>query len=219
MLSSVVEEKRLVSKVTGEWLELVIIPDFITKALEAHKWPKERALDIMSLARILSLEDVCFYIAINMYLFEQLPKAFQETFSSFNFNNDKYVMNDSGGYKPSKVDIDNYRKRVDNNVWSTITANQWEGKNKLTFLSALPHEISNELSSKENDNEFLFDVSLIGDGLYGVCVKPADTHKSFAVQVLDCYEQTLSVLMMDNKFEEVVLTPLFAQYTKLARIQ
>ncbi len=197
-----------------KYWQLVIIPGFIDDVLKAHHLPIERALDIMSLSRILSVDDVSFYLSINHFLFEKLPKSFQDTFNNFEFMESKYVMCDSGGMRPSDEDVQAFYRRVDKKVWHNSNMNRSQD---MTFLSILPKDLSDKLISDGNDNAVLFDVFLIGDGKYGVRVKPADSQKPFNAQLLECYDRTLKVLCTDNRFTDVVVTSLFNQFIKLAR--
>lgn len=205
-------------------LRILIVPFWVEQALEAHRLPKTAALDIMTLSRILSFKDVCFYTAINMWLFESLPQPIKDTFESVYLVEDgnKYLMTNGSGLKPSVSETNAFYQKVQNNQsyeWRRIL-NENGNSNKSLLLSLYAHdtvEAGGEDQSSVRSRDYLFEVFDITDDIFGIRFAVADTHVPIGKQIKDCYDKLLKVMVYRLGFSNTAKTGVFNEFARLGR--
>lgn len=202
-------------------MKILIVPYWLEQALTANQLPMKAALDIMTLSRILSFKDVCFYSAINMWLYEELPQPIVGTFTRVDLVSDghKYLMSDAGGLKPSTDKTNALYQRVQNEGQYSYRLVMSDNDNsaKRLLLSLYPYDTTAIDQAEVAKGEYLFEVFDITDDVLGIRFAVADKHVSYGKQVKDCYDKLLKVLVYRLGFRDTVKLPVFNEFTRLAR--
>ena len=205
-------------------LQILIVPYWVEQALEAHRLPKTAALDIMTLSRILSFKDVCFYTAINMWLFETLPGPIKDTFKTVDLVEDgsKYLMTNGTGLKPSVNETTAFYQKIRNNQayeYRRILDDNCNS-NKSLLLSLYAHdtvEAGAEDQAGIRGRDYLFEVFDITDDIFGIRFAVADTHVPIGKQIKDCYDKLLKVMVYRLGFSNTAKTGVFNEFARLGR--
>lgn len=202
-------------------MKILIVPYWVERAIRDNQLSMDAALDIMSLSRILSFKDVCFYCAINMWLYDELPVPVKDTFTNVHLLWDglKYLMTDGSGNKPSKDKTDAFYERVSNQYhyeYDRILSES-QGSGKRLLLSLLPHDTAQDDPNVMASTEYLFEVFDIKDDVLGIRFALPDKHIPLGKQIKQCYDNLLKVLTASIRFEEVVKLPAFNEFARLSR--
>lgn len=202
-------------------MKILIVPYWLEQTLLANQLPMKAALDIMALSRILSFKDVCFYSAINMWLYEELPQAVIGTFDRVDLAADgpKYLMTDAGGLKPSIDKTAAFYQRVQNEYQYTYRLVMSDNDNsaKRLLLSLYPHDTTVIDQAAVAKGEYLFEVFDIMDDVLGIRFAVADKHVPYGKQLKDCYDKLLKVLVYRLGFKNTAKLPVFNEFARLAR--
>jgi len=196
---------------------LVIVPDWLDAALANKKWGAEHVLDLFGLSRILSTDDVSFYVAINTFCFEEMHAALKETFGQLNLldKSKQHLMNEANGQPPRLEDVDLFTKKVGDKVYGSWRVNMTM-PDARSMTSVLPYMQQAEEISKDAA-EYLFDVYYIKDGVFGVKFKLRDKSRSLSSQLLECYDKLIGTLSTFYTFEQIAMTRAFQEFVTLSR--
>lgn len=200
---------------------LVILPQWLLIALEANNLTKEHALDVTSLQRVFSLQDVGFYVAINTYLFEQINASIRDSFDRFDLISENNVrLSDNHGQTMPADQASKLRQKlfriVDEYYVSDFTDPKKVSPQYLTDKLSYD-EVSRETSMAEITENYLFDVVLIKDDIYGITYRRRDESISQLPQLIKCYDNLLKLLSGIHGFQAVAGTPVFNEYAALSR--
>lgn len=200
--------------------KIVILPYWLEAALAANNLPITAALDLMTLSRILSFRDVCFYTALNNWAYDLLPKPIQSTFYCINLQYDsiKYLMSNAGGNKPSVSESNLFYKRIDSNVgyhYDMINKQTKDGDKKI-LLSLFPYDTVED-AVQEVGSDYLFNIFDITDDVVGIRFTLPDKHVPYGSQLKGCYNDTLKFLTSHMRFTDVAKTSIFNEFARLGR--
>lgn len=201
-------------------IKLLIVPSWIEAALQANNLPIRAALDVYALSRILSFKDVCFYTAVNAYLFEALPNPLKNTFQRTDLlHGDNYLMSTPGGFKPAKSETDALVSKLDANIYLEYKRlfNEKNESNLGVLLSLFSFMDDTKEERVVSIDNLLFEVFDIKDTVLGIRFKLADKHIPFQKQLKDCLDDTLKIVVERIGFREAVKLPIFEAFTRLAR--
>lgn len=196
-------------------VQLVILPAWLEDALKSNNMTSVDALDLMSLSRILSLQDVAFYRAIHNELYGKIYEGIRTTFQPLNLSDASGALTRPypNGNRPSPEEVATFMTRLDRCYFDNMTAATPTGK---AMLSALPHEAAYE-HTRDGINEYLFEVFPIKDDYYGIRFSIPDPQRGLATQLIECYDRVISMLLGHYSFEDIASTSLFCDYTRLLR--
>jgi hypothetical protein len=200
-------------------VSLVILPDWLEKALASNNQTLDSALDLLSLSRILSLGDVSFYASINQHLFSKIPLALQGTFRSFPLVSNeakKYVKNDHNGDRPSDKEVEAFLNSMSRRVFEQGSID-FADSTSQKLLATLPYTHQHVEEGVLNKPEFVFDVAAIKEDVYGVRFTLRDRSRSYVEQLVDCYDRLLKLLIGQHGFVPVAGTKAFEEYVRLQR--
>lgn len=199
---------------------LVIMPVWLLRSLEADGLSRAHVLDVTSLARILSVNDVAFYVALNEYLFDKMPKAIRQTFMSLSLLNNTHAMPDNHGNVATTEAADALCARLRRKVDEYYMAEFQDPKeiNPRHLIDKLAyHEISNNSDRVDSVDQYLFEVVLLKDDIYGITFKPHDPETALGGQLVKSYDDLLRLLQGIHGFTNVAGTEAFSEYVNLMR--
>lgn len=201
--------------------KLVILPQWVKRALEANKLSLAHALDPSSLVRILSINDVAFYVAVNQYLFDKIHRPLGATFQLYDLlSTSGYVMSDNHGHVSSRAEVATLYERLRNKVEEYYMEDFQDPKdiNPRHLIDILAY---NELSETDDQkgaiDSYLFDFILLKDDVYGVTFKEHDVTAALGPQLIKAYNDLLRFITGIHGLESVASTEVFSEFVSLSR--
>lgn len=200
---------------------LIILPVWLKKTLEANHLGLSSSLDAVSLTRILSVNDVSFYVALNEYLFDKIHPGIHKTFMPFDFLGEgNTVLHDSKGGILRKEDVDAMRAKLRKKVNEYYMADFQDPKdiNPRHLIDLLAYnEISEIQGEKDSIDDYVFDIVLLKDNVYGIIFKHRDKDLPIGPQQIESYDKALDLLIGIHGFEQMAATAAFNEYVALSK--
>lgn len=205
-------------------IKVVLLPAWLCNTLDKDGLPLTYALDVHALRRILSVNDVAFYIAINNHLYEVLPESIKSTFEPALFAPDllkstlDYMLPDASGFYPDRSEVEDICMRVTNLVYGDYAL---EGNKPSVqhLLDILPH---NELVPVDSGsltlNDLNFKIYSLEDGVFGLEFSLKTNKTSSLKQTIQSYDSVLKLLVGLYGLERMASTPLFKHYVDITRV-
>lgn len=195
-------------------IELVIVPQWVKEAVEASNSPKEILLDPLALTGILSKADVAFYILLNTEFWGNIHPYVSESFVKYDLLSK--IMNDP------KID--------DREMFSLMDKARTEHSDMSMLdlgVSALNRKDLSETTVYRNWNSYVFDIKPIHDTVLGISFIPmkgmdvkgeaAPSKMDILQTQLNAIDRSIKEMLIHLSFERVALTPIFREFTKIAR--
>lgn len=178
-------------------VNLLLIPEWVEKALEGADWPLRKVLDPDVLSTTLSREDVAFYVFLNRHINRWLPDAVRDTFECGTEYSLKF--RDLTEFEGEVTDLVTYHEMQD------IKATQ--GGERVTLDT---RELFGPLSDPIDPKNLRYVIREIQYDTIAVIPKQerGDGHKGMVDYLLLLLSQRLS-------FEELARTPLFKYYVQI----
>lgn len=199
-------------------LKLVLIPTWLTDVMSAKQKPLRYCLDIHALSRILSENDVAFYVAINTYLYEHLNQALRNTFQPVQLLSPfEYLLPDATGAYPNESDVRDGLAKITGliNGQYALTENRPSGFN---LLDILPHNEILELKNSPIEIASLnFEVQMLDIDVFGITFSRKLPTENLDKQTSACLYKTLGMLTGLYPFPEVVQSGVFKAYANISR--
>ena len=198
-------------------LELVILPQWLLNSLKANNLSIAHALDISSLTRILSVDDVSFYLAINMYIFDEINKPLKDTFARVNFAElDKYTLSLPDGTRPNRETVQEKYRVIENKTLNMYSLPSYKPTID-NLLDILPYNEKGEGSIKSVEAELVFELVEVRENVFGIMFKRRDTKAPTLAQTIQCYDDVLSQLDGLYGFEYISTLPVFNAFCRMSR--
>lgn len=198
--------------------KLVLIPSWLEEVMRTKQKSLRYCLDIHALSRILSENDVAFYVAINTYLYEHLHAAIKDTFTRADILSPfDYLLPDSTGTYPNEADVhanlDKIRGLV--NGQFSLDSNKPSGYN---LLDILPH---NELLEIKNSpieiSSLNFQLHVLDIDLFGITFSRKDPTENSDKQTKRSLYNALNVMTGLYPFTQIAGTSLFKTFALIGK--
>jgi len=198
-------------------LELVILPEWLLNSLKSNNLSLANALDISSLTRILSVDDVSFYLAINRYLFEEINKPLRDTFIRVDFSQlDKYTMSLPDGTRPNRESVKEKFNVIENKTLNMYSLPSYK-PTLDNLLDILPYNENGGESIKSVEGELVFELVEVRENVFGIKFKRRNNKAPMLLQTIQCYDDVLSQLDGLYGFEYISTLPLFNAFCRMSR--
>ena len=198
--------------------KLVIIPQWLLNTLRSNNLALTYALDIHALRRIISLNSVAFYTAVNTYLYDSLPEGIKGTFNPVQLLDPlPYMMQDNAGYYPEEKDVLETARVVGNLLSGEYSIN--ERKPTIQHvLDIMPHyELKPMAEGSLTERDLNFTMEMIEDDVFGIMFTLKDNKTSSLQQTIQSYDSVLTLLIANYGLNEVAKTAAFKTYCDLTR--
>lgn len=208
-------------------LKLLLVPHWVEKALKEAGAPKEYLLDPVRLSSILSKGDVSFYAELNEQLLEKVPPFITQTFERYSLVQEAFQPEKDGIPGRENWDSEKFMRQLEKAALENP-------KMDLSFLYNEPGVIPDaaEDSPEELYNNWElhgYEVKPITETVVGFYLKKLPiaassktllTEKGQMELVINHFralDAVIRLLLTHLSFERVCRTPIFTQFTYMAR--
>lgn len=197
---------------------LVLLPKWLVTLLESNNLPIRYALDIHALSRILSLNDVSFYAAINIYLFQHMHESLKQTFIPANILDPfEYLLPEKNGQFPNADVINAGVTKITSLVNNQYSLDGYKPSG-CHLLDILPHNELYDVKEKPIEvSELQFKIQSIDIDIFGVTFDLKDKKENPVKQTLASLYDSLALVSGLYDPVTVARTELFKSYARLSK--
>lgn len=200
-----------------EKLSLVIVPHWLEAAMQANNLKKDALVDMFALSRIVSIKDLCFYLAINDRLLDKIHQPIVETFQRhwLNDSSGRLTVTQRNGEKPTIEQLREVCQKISQSMGENVAGLSMLYPSCDNLVSVLPHKNVGEKELEKFDENYLFELFEIREDIVGVRFKRAETDIPYEQQMYECYSKALEYLHIYENQYVVARTPMFNEFVRL----
>lgn len=200
-----------------EKLSLVIVPHWLEGAMQANNIKKDALVDMFALSRIVSIKDLCFYLAINDRLLDKIHQPIVETFQRhwLNDSSGRLTVTQRNGEKPTIEQLREVCEKISRAMDDNAAGLSTLYPSCDNLVSVLPHKNAGDKELEKFDENYLFELFEIREDIVGVRFKRAETDIPYEQQMYECYSKALEYLHIYENQYVVARTPMFNEFVRL----
>ena len=202
-------------------IKLVIVPNWLEAVMAANSLEKEALVDLVALSRIMSENDICFYVAINSNMIEKIGPAIGETLQchSLATDNGSLTVTRQDGSRPSPEEVKALNEKLNSKMYGFTRTNlELLYPTASSLVSVMPYRGITDDKDGASDEMFLFELFEIRERMLGIRFTRPDTAVSYEQQLWACYDRALELLHLYVSEHDVAKTAMFKEYVKLCRV-